>query len=64
MDSILLKYVKKNNLIETFNKSEDKENFSNFRDWFYFWYVDTSWRGEGAMFTQEEYDQEIMLGNL
>lgn len=64
MDSILLKYIKKNNLIETFNNSEDRENFSNFKDWFHFWYVDTSWRDEGAMFTQEEFDDEIALGNL
>ena len=64
MDSILLKYIKKNNLIEVYNNSEDKEDFSSFAEWFHFWYVDTSWRKDGAMFTQEEFDDETTLGNL
>ncbi len=64
MDSVLMKYIKKNNLVEMYKNSEDKEDFSNFAEWFHFWYVDSSWRKEGAMFTQEEFDDEKMLGNL
>lgn len=61
--SILMKYVKNNKLVEMYNNSEDKENFKNFADWFYFWYVDSSWRSEGTMFTKEEFkddEQELI----
>ena len=57
-NSILLKYIKKNNLVEMYKNSVDKENFSNFAEWFYFWYVDSSWRKETPKFTQEEYDDD------
>lgn len=57
-NSILMKYIKNNNLVEMYKNSVDKENFSNFSEWFHFWYVDTSWRKEGAKFTQEEFDDD------
>lgn len=41
-----------------YKNSVDKEDFSSFAEWFYFWYVDSSWRHEPAKFTQEEYEDD------
>jgi hypothetical protein len=53
-----MNYIKKNNLVEMYKNSVDKEDFSSFAEWFYFWYVDSSWRHEPAKFTQEEYEDD------